>query len=194
MSDRFTVFLLVEDKRHQSFLRRFLLKNGIDKREMKFAPVPDGRGSGKQWVLNQFANQVRICRARNMRASSSLIAMMDADELTVDECMSGLDERLSRSGLPRVEFKRDRIARLVPKWSIETWILFLSAGGGSFPSLSEDEPQKDSKTDKQWDELTPRASETFYRWTRNAELRPANLLNSLRVGLQQVPRALFLDR
>jgi hypothetical protein len=194
MSSPSQIHILVEDKRQEMFIRRFLLRRGFDKRKMVFSPVPEGRGSGKQWVHANFANQVRVCRQRNSRASTSMFAMMDADELTVARCLSDLDNELVQSTQKPLDKIHDPIARLIPKWSVETWILYLSSIGASEPSISEDIPYKGSKTEEQWNELIPQASATLDAWSKSSAALPANLIDSLRRGLQEIPRALPAGR
>jgi hypothetical protein len=189
MTDRFSIYILAEDKRHQSFLRRFLKRAGIGEREMIFAPISDGRGSGKQRVINQFADQVRLCRRRNSRALTSLIAMMDADEFSVDQCLNQLNERLSESGQNRVDSRVDRIAREIPKWNIETWILFLVSSEGDRSEITEAKNLKDQKSKQEWEDLTPRAAEIFWEWHVSPAGRPARVLESITRSLRELPSA-----
>jgi hypothetical protein len=190
MSNRFLTYILVEDKRHQALIRALLKRAGVGPREMIFAPIPGGRGSGKQSVLYQFSDQVKACRRRNSYATTSLIVVMDADELSVEFCLNNLDGRLIGSGQDRVNSKQDRVARLIPKRNIETWILFLSCSGAATPPLNEDEPYKHTKSEEQWMQLIPEAAKTLWAWTGNAAIRPENLLDSLRRGIDEIPRAL----
>ena len=194
MSSPSLIYILVEDNRQQSFIRRFLLMVGVEKRQMVFAPVPDGHGSGKQWVRKNFAAQVQICRRRISRASTSMFAMMDADELTVARCLSDLNDEVIKSGQQSLDDDRDRIARLIPKWNIETWILFLTSDEDARLSVSEEQNYKDSKKSQQWDPLVPRALTALYAWTRTGAALPDNLIDSLRSGLKEIPRALSVDR
>jgi hypothetical protein len=161
---------------------------------MVFAPVPDGHGSGKQWVRKSFAAQVQICRWRNSRASTSMLAMMDADELTVARCLSDLDDELIISGQPRVDENYDRIARLIPKRNIETWILFLTSDAAQKRSVSEEQDYKGSKKSEQWDQLISQAVAALYEWTRRGAVLPDNLIDSFRSGLIEIPRALTASR
>jgi hypothetical protein len=194
MSSRSEILILVEDNRQKLFIRRFLLRVGIDKRQMIFAAVSGGHGSGKQWVRNQFADQVRKCRQRNKRASTSMFAVMDADEQTVARCLSDLDDELIKTSQARVDKNHDRVARLIPKRNIETWILCLTSHKDVQPQWSEEQSYKDSKRAEEWDQLTPQASEALYAWTRPAAVLPENLISSLRLGIQEIPRALPVGR
>lgn len=189
MSDRFSVYILAEGKRDQRFIREFLKRIGVGPREMIFAPVSDGHGSGKQRVLNSFADQVRVCRRRNTRATTSLVAMMDADEQSVDRCLHDLDRKLTETGQDRIDGDRDRVARLIPKRSIETWILFLASDAPTRTQIREDINLKDTKPEDAWDEAIPIASEVFCEWHRLPSYCPDSLLDSLARGLRELPCA-----
>jgi hypothetical protein len=119
---------------------------------------------------------------------------MDADELTVARCVSDLNDELIKSGQQILDNNHDRIARLIPKWNIETWILFLTSGEGARLSISEGENHKHSKKSQLWDQLVLRASATLYAWTRAGAALPDNLIGSLQTGLEEIPRALPLGR
>ena len=123
-----------------------------------------------------------------------MFLMMDADNLTVAKCLHDLDEQLTGTDQDRIDKSRDRIARLIPRWSIETWLLDLSSSGNTGTSLSEETSYKNSKNPEQWDQMTPRALQTLYGWTMNAASRPDNLLDSLQRGLAEIPRALPVRR
>ena len=194
MSNRYLIYILAEDKHHQTFIRGFLKKIGIGAREMIFAPISGGHGSGKWSVLNQFSDQVRLCRRRNSYATTSLIAMMDADELSVDRCLTDLDGKLTESGQERADRQRDRIARLIPKRNVETWILFLSAKAATASGVDEEQDYKQTKAPEEWSVLIPNAAATLFEWTRPGAALPANLIESLQRGIQEIPRALPAGR
>lgn len=194
MNSRISIYVLVEDKRHQMFIRGLLKKVGVGRREMIFAPIPDGHGSGKQSVLSQFPDQVRLCRRRNSRASTSLIAMLDADELTVERCLGDLDEKLLSTGQNRIDGARDRIARVIPKRNIETWITYLTLDRAAGTGFDEDRDIKGTKSKREWENLTPSAVEKFVEWNRLPANRPANLPDSLSRTFQEIPRALPTGR
>jgi len=191
------IFVLAEDERQKQFIYRFLATAGFNLRQMSVELSPSGHGSAEQWVRENFARLARKCRARNARharLSTGMFMMLDADNRSVRERLGELDAALISENQPTYDSRTDSIARLIPKWSIETWILFLSSNGAANPSISEDEPYKDSKAKDKWTELIPRASETLYAWTRAAGERPGNLLDSLRLGIDEIPRGLPVGR
>lgn len=194
MSSPSSAYALVEDKRHRQFIYRFLVLAGINRNKIRVQVSPSGFGSGKQWVRKNYAQQVEVCRRRNTKTSTCLLTIMDADQLTVAKCIGDLDASLASAGQPKLNPENDPIARLIPKWSIETWILYLAATGESRPRISEDQIYKDSKTHEQWSELVPRAAATHFEWSRQTAALPANSLDSLRRGIEEIPRALLAGR
>jgi hypothetical protein len=191
MSNPSFVYVLAEDQRQKQFIYRFLAKAGFNSRQMRIEVSPSGQGSAEQWIRKNFARQARICRARKARA---MFVLLDADNKSVQEHLRELDAALIAENQPRFNPATDKITRLIPKWSIETWILFLISKGMHTPLLSEDDPYKDSKTAEQWSELIPEASETLFAWTKTAAKIPNDLLDSLQRALQEIPRALSAGR
>jgi hypothetical protein len=187
MSSPSHIYVLAEDQCQKQFIYRFLVHAGFNQHQMNIEVSPSGQGSAEQWVRGNFARQTRICRAKRTR---SLFILLDADNGTVQEHMQELDAALVAENQPRFNSATDRIARLISKWSIETWILFLVSNGVSTPLLSEDRPYKNSKTADQWSELIPKASESLYAWTRNEMEIPENTPDSLQRALYEIPRAL----
>ncbi len=194
MSSPSLVYVLAEDQRQKQFIYRYLTTAGLNSRQITIEVSPSSQGSGEQWVRKNFARQARKCRARNVRASTGMFVLLDADNRSVQGQLRELDAELIAENQPRFNPETDKIARLIPKWSIETWILFLVSNGVSKPLLSEDEPYKNSKAAEQWSELIPKASEILFAWSRETAKRPDNLLDSLQHALQEIPRALPVGR
>jgi len=195
MSDRSFVFVLVEDQRQKQFIFRFLGAAGLNSHQMRIEVSPSGQGSGEQWVRKNFARQARKCRARNARKTSTcMFVLLDADGGTVQEHLVELDSALEAEDQPRFSSATDTIARLIPKWSIETWLLFLCSDGALSPPLNEDEPYKKSRTAEEWSKSIPKASKTLYTWSKIGAERPGYLLDSIRRGLDEIPRALPVRR
>lgn len=110
---------LVEDERKQRFVRRYLYRVGYSTHAIRFELLPAGRGSGAQWVLDRYAGVVTEYRSRSARAMTALVVAIDADDGRVVRRQQQFRELAARTA-------GDRIAHLIPKWSIETWILGLS--------------------------------------------------------------------
>jgi hypothetical protein len=190
MSSPSLVFVLAEDQRQKQFIYRFLVNAGVVSRQIRIEVSPSGEGSAEQWVRKNFARQAKKCRARNAHATTGMFVLLDADSRSVQEHQRELDAALAAENQSIIDPASDPIARLIPKWSIETWILFLSSNGASEAPVREDRPYKSSKTEEQWNDLIPQALATLYSWSRSAATLPENLIDSLQRGLQEIPRAL----
>ena len=178
------VIVLVEDNRHQQFVLRYLRRCGLEQHMMRFVSCPAGAGSGERWVREQFAVEVEVCRRRCARAETALIVLIDADNLLVQERLAQLDRNLDEAQADRVRQDTERIARLVPKRNIETWILCLNG----FPV---DEETDYKRTHKDWTILIRSGTEILYDWTRpNAQL-PASSISSLLLGVAELKRLDF---
>jgi hypothetical protein len=191
MSKPSRIFALVEDRLQQQFLYRFLLLSGIRSDEIEIDLSPSAHGAAEHWVRKNFPRFVKKCRARNARnTSTGMIVMLDADSESVRRHIEELDEALTDQDLEKIDPRNDPIARLIPKWSVETWILFLSAKGTNEPPVSEETPYKNSKTPEQWRELVPSAVLNLRNLTTAPTDRPVRLLESIRFAIDEIPRAI----
>jgi hypothetical protein len=119
---RFTV--LVEDRALERFVRECLYALGVHNREIRIVPFPAGRGSAKRWIDREYPVQVQADRKRSFE-NIALVVGTDADEQTVQQRVLRLDNVLQEAGREARE-PHERIAIWVPRWNIETWLLFLS--------------------------------------------------------------------
>lgn len=151
---------------------------------MRFVESPAGAGSGEQWVRERFLTEVEGYRRRRARAETTLIVVVDADDLLVQERLAQLDRRLDEAQADRIRPNEERIARLVPKRNIETWILCLN-------QVPVDEETDYKKTRNDWTTEIRSGIEKLYNWTRpNAQL-PAECVSSLRLGVAELKRLDF---
>lgn len=187
MSRPSLVIVLAEDKLQGQFIYRYLKRAGV-RSYIRLILSPSGRGSAEHWVRKSFVVQVQKCRSRH--AKTGLFVMLDADRESVAKHFAELDNALAAQSQPKVDPVHDAIARLIPKWSIETWILYLSSEGAIQPPVTEDKPYKKAKSPDGWTKLIPAAANVLFAWTRRGSVAPANLLDPLRSGLQEIPRAL----
>jgi hypothetical protein len=118
---RFTI--LVEDRALERFVRHVLLEMGAHRREIRVLPFPVGRGSGKQWIDREYPRQVEAYR-RKRSENIALVVGTDADEVTVQQRAQRLDDALRDAGCD-ARTQQERIALWLPRWNIETWLLFL---------------------------------------------------------------------
>lgn len=123
MSENYTeIVILCEGRQDEVFLRRFLKQNGYGHHRVRCRPYPAGSGSGKQFVQAEYAKEVVEHRRRATRINIALIAMHDCDTRTMEESRAMLEQSAVRHA-------NERIALLLPRRNIETWIHFLQDGG-----------------------------------------------------------------
>ena len=95
-----SIILLVEDTNQENLLRRYLQRLGHDNRNMRTRKVPNGQGSGEQFVRERYASEVRAIRWRVTRTKACLIAMIDADTGSVADRRQELDRALKDANEP----------------------------------------------------------------------------------------------
>lgn len=127
--------VLCEDRQHERFMRGVL--EGLGCLRTTFVVAPSGRGAAENWVAVQYAMEVRKFRSARNHQNIGLVCMRDGDRVGLVARKLELDERLQQSGYQKRQTD-ECIVNLVPSWSIETWLLFLSGQR----SLTEDEPLK----------------------------------------------------
>ena len=187
------IFALVEDRRQERFLFRFLVHCGLRRDEILIEISPAGKGSAEQWVRENFPRQMSKCRNRNTRASTGMFVMRDADTFTVAERLRQLDEALVAAGDPPIGEDHDPIARLIPKRNVETWIVYLYLRGASKSPIDEEQDYKRTRDPDEWSEMIPSAAEALWDWTRSGAPLSADLIPSLRHGIGEIVR-LFRPR
>jgi len=166
------VIVLAEDQRHQRFVRRYLYRLGYKNHDIREEPLPNGRGSGEQWVRDRYTRAVATYRGRHPQ--TALVVIIDADTRSVQE-------RLRQ--LPGNRSADESIAILIPKRHIETWILCLNG------------ERVDEETDyhsRQVDHLIKYTAATLWSWTRDEAAPPLHCTESLRTAfpeLRRIPQA-----
>lgn len=124
MSKPSLVIVVLEDDYHEMLIRRYLINCGWERHAIRTHRSPSGRGSAESWVRQRFVNETIVYRRRQARALTALIVMIDADTRTVQDRLNQLNQALTDSGQQTVA-DTERIARLIPKRNVETWILCL---------------------------------------------------------------------
>jgi hypothetical protein len=178
MSNPSRVFVLVEDELHRALILRYLIQCGFEQHQMRIQLSPAGRGSAENWVLRRFASETRTYRSRQARAEAALIVMIDADTRSVQDRWNQLDQALTDNGEPTVS-RGERIARLVPRRNVETWVLCLNE-----EHVNEIDDYSGARGN--WNELIPQGAETLCQWTRPNADPPHRCVNSLRIGVQEL--------
>jgi hypothetical protein len=120
------VVILCEDQQAQVFIRRALVHSGVKKRRIYCRPLPsdeDG-GAGDAFVTKKYAGEVRVLRSKAGSVVTGLAVHLDADENTVRARHDSLAKSLTEAGQDERK-DGERIAELVPKRNIETWIYAL---------------------------------------------------------------------
>ncbi len=124
MADRYTqVVILCEDLMHFNFLRRFLMRRGIEGRRIRGQVSPKGRGAGSQFVMDNFPTEVQSIRSRPF-IRAGLIAIVDADTCSVADRLRHIEQSLEKCEQEKRK-PGERIAVLSPKRNVETWIFHL---------------------------------------------------------------------
>jgi hypothetical protein len=178
MSKPSRVVFIVEDEHQGRLIYRYLLKCGLGRHDIREQRSPSGRGSAENWVRKTFAMETNEYRRRQARAQSALIVVIDADTYTVQDRLNQLDQALKDHNEPTVD-RGERIARLVPKRNVETWILCLN-------ELDVNEIADYSRAKEDWNRLIPQAAETLCQWTRPNAEPPRRSVDSLRLGVREL--------
>lgn len=192
MSSPEPVTILAEDRRQARFVRNYLRKRmpRLNQRDIYDAPMANGRGSGAQWVLDHYETEILahlIRRAKlpdRRRPEKWLIVVIDADAGSVQDRLNEFRRRITQSKDQRVRncrVDRENVAHLVPKWSVETWILHLSG-----ETTDEDTPYK--RQNRPWDELIPVAAAELHGWVRGGDGPPDRCTPSLKLGIAELCR------
>lgn len=120
--------ILCEDVQTQCFVRRLLIRQGWNRRQIRTQPVPNGQRDGKQWVRERLPVELKAYRSRIGRAATCLIAASDADEMTVDQRIKTFESACNEAGVPFRQ-KGEHVAFIIPRRNIETWLAYLRSEG-----------------------------------------------------------------
>ena len=86
--------MLAEDERYQRLIRHYLYRLEYTQHDIRFEPLPAGRGCGEKWVRDRYVREVNVYRERTARAKTVLIVAIDADTQDVDWRKHQLQEAL----------------------------------------------------------------------------------------------------
>jgi hypothetical protein len=177
------IALIVEDQRLEQFSRNVLYKCGFRRHEIRLAPYPVGRGSAKAWVESQYVAEVRIFRSKRYQRLGILVGT-EADEQTVLERHESLARALREDSLaPRDP--GERICLWVPKWNIETWILY-------FAGESCDEASNQKLRVRKPDFKTT-ATRFIDEYCKSRDRDDVETLSSLELAYGETERSAILD-
>lgn len=180
MSRASRVVVLAEGARDQAFVRGYLRRLGYSNHEIRWEPVSGGiRGSGENWVRTRYAKNVQAFRRRSARAATALVVMIDADTGSVAQRAEQLRDCLQQAALaPRRD--DERIAHLIPKRAVESWILCLNGH-------TVDE-ETDYRNDRRVEGDVASAAIKFYELTRRNTAPPPGAVPSLLMAVPEVRR------
>ena len=124
MSNSVSLVLLCEDEGHDQFIKAFLK---IKKRRLTRLSFPSGykgheKGGDKRrsgFVLSKAAEE--IDEARNTSRRSALIMVIDGDKPGYASRCGEIARKLTEKNMAPLSDK-ERVALVVPCWSIETWV------------------------------------------------------------------------
>jgi len=92
--------ILGEDQRQISFATRVLKLLKYKDCELFRETVPDGGGSGEQWVRRHYPRQVALNRQKRSYQQCTLLVTIDGDNRSVRFRKEQLDEALRKSSMP----------------------------------------------------------------------------------------------
>ena len=119
------LIVLCEDRQQEVFVRAYLTSLGFRYDQLEFKTNPKGKGSGEQFVREEYLKEVKAYRCKRHRLSIGLIALIDADPAySVEERIRQFDTVLENSDQKKRQ-DDESIAIIVPKRNIETWIHYL---------------------------------------------------------------------
>ena len=177
MPNRFAeIIVRCEDLQQRTFIYRCLVEKGLRPHTIQIKHNP--RGDAKRFVLDQYPIEVKALR-RTPHISKAVISMIDADDCTVEDTKRQHDDALKANGEPR-RADAEKIAILVPRRNIETWIHHLLGEtvneNDKYPRFRHEERR-----------CAP-AAEDFARRCPN-DMRAADL-PSLRAGCEELRRVM----
>ena len=123
--DSISVLIVCEDIQQVAFTRRYLERRGYKPRRIRMKVNPKGEGSGEQFVRETLAPEVQAYRQKSSygKGGIALVAMIDADNLSIEQRIEQIDRSLRSEGLDRIQ-PTERIAIFVPERNIETWLRY----------------------------------------------------------------------
>lgn len=124
MSNNLQVIVLCEDKQHFHFARKYLEEQGINKRRIINKTAPPSQGSGAQYVIDNYANELKEHRSKNYQKNIALAVFLDEDTKGTQNRLNELESLLKKANLePRQ--KNERVALFIPARNIETWFYYV---------------------------------------------------------------------
>jgi len=130
-------------------------------------------------VRERYARAVNVYRSRSTRAGTALIIAIDADTDDADRRLRQFRAALEQAGLA-ARTEGEAIVHLIPKRTVETWILCLNG--------KQVDENTDYGRDGGIDELIKLAAITFFDWSRPNAVPPGHCVPSLLAAIPEVRR------
>lgn len=174
---KFRVRVWCEDREHESFVRALFESFGFERRDLVVNVSPRGLGSAFSWVIQNYPRVRAEARATINQANLGFLLVVDGDNAGVNGRLQALDPTPNAG---RAE--GDRIAILVPTWSIETWTIWLQG-----TDIDETAPRKAALDTKKFRESLATA---IAAWdpSRADEAEKVPSLTAARRELARLPR------
>jgi len=143
VSRKVRIVLLCEDRQHETFVKRFLRRDGWNLRDFRVVLSPQGRGSAEQFVRERFPHELQAVRTKRGERVW-LIVMIDGDDKGANARRESLNAACEAQGITAPS-ETDNALICVPTWSIETWFAFLD--GREVDESVSDHPRLDRVRD-----------------------------------------------
>ena len=186
--ERVRALVLCEDRKQESFLRAIL--KGLRIEDVRSEVAPRGKGSAEQWVRLRFPDQARAFRSQAPhQANLVLLVATDGDAMGGVARKATLDQSLESKGHV-ARSPDERIAYMVPTWSIETWLAWLSGQSSQLDGFAETKRFKDDPTYRRLEEtkvVSTKLAAAAWAAPRAGEAKTLPSLADARRELQRVP-------
>jgi len=131
MTRRVRLVVVAEDRQTEMFLRRVLYGLGFTGRDLTFRTAPKGMQAADRWVLQMHGAEAKKLRANaHAQPNTGMVTCIDADHHAVADRQAQLDAAMDAAREPE-----ERMAWLVPKQNIETWLRVL--GGAEADEVTD---------------------------------------------------------
>lgn len=133
--------ILGEDAFHRTFVRQWLAANDVPPRRVHVVEPPADKSGGWKFVVERAADEARAARARNFRAQTRLIVVIDADDESLERRHGIVADAIAEADLQGA----GDVCVLVPKRHIETWVHALDPAD---PAVDESTDYKTKSSDQ----------------------------------------------
>jgi hypothetical protein len=122
MRNKPQVVVLCEDDQHFHFARKYLKLRGVE-RFIKKTAIP-GRGSGAQFVIERYANELQAYRSCAGYLNIALVVFLDEDRQGSQARLRSLENVLQQAGM-ECRKENEKVAIFIPARNIQTWFHYL---------------------------------------------------------------------